>query len=399
MTAQKPTIALVYDKLNTEYGGAEHVLKSLLELYPHAPLYTSIHIPEKTPWIDPQRVRTSWLNNLPWLKYHFTFCAPLLPLAFESLDLSEFDTVISITSGEAKGVLTTPDQTHICYLLTPPRYLYSHRDEYKQSIFLARLPIFSWLFDRLRDYQTWWDTVAAYRPDVTIPISHKVAQRVKHYYHRDCAQVIYPPLPDTIPLDTKGIHNWPDFKYFLSASRLVDYKRIDLAISTSIQVGRKLIVVGDGPESMKLQQLAGTSAFPVNPDQTLEKIVQSFAQSDALTLFVGHRTEAEVALLMHHCTAFILPGIEDFGIAPLQAASHGKPVIIHRESGVAEILTEPECGVHLTAETSEEAARNIKNVTTLQFNNEKIKKIVEKYEKSFFKKNFAEAVTQINETF
>lgn len=394
----KPKIALVYDKLNTEYGGAEHVLKALLELFPDAPLYTSIHLPNMTPWINPQRVRSSWLNTIPWLKHHFTLCAPVLPLAFESFDFSKFDTVISITSGEAKGILTTPAQRHICYLLTPPRYLYSHKDEYKKGFALAKLPLFSQLFDLLRNYQTLWDQVAVHRPDVIIPISEKVARRVENYYTIKTDQIIYPPMPDQPSFPDENPTHWPDFEYLLSASRLVSYKRIDLAISACIQSKKKLVVVGDGPEKTELIMLAGKHGQPIDErGEPLATIMSEFAQSDRLILFLGKKSETEVYALMRECKAFILPGIEDFGIAPLQAASYGKPVIIHRESGVAEILSEPIHGVHIEKEDTQDIVKAIDTIFSINYNHKTIKSSTLKYEKKAFKKKFIGRLAQLTE--
>jgi hypothetical protein len=138
---QKMKVALVYDRVNTPYGGAEKVLLSLHELFPAAPLYTSLYNPKKAHWANIFEVKASFLNSIPFLKNNHQLIAFLMPLAFESFDFSQYDLVISITSAEAKGVITKPQTTHLCYLLTPPRYLYSHKRFYLQKSRIFNLPI------------------------------------------------------------------------------------------------------------------------------------------------------------------------------------------------------------------------------------------------------------------
>src|SRR5258708_2622600 len=173
MKSTSPKVALVYDRVNTHYGGAENVLLALHQIYPSAPLYTSVYNPQTATWAKVFDVRTSFLQKFPFAKKFHRLYVALMPLAFESFDLSEFDIVISISSAEAKGVLTKPNQLHVCYLLTPTRYLWSHAEEYQKDWLTG--PIRALIFNYLR----WWDQSAALRPDIFIPISQLVAERCR----------------------------------------------------------------------------------------------------------------------------------------------------------------------------------------------------------------------------
>ncbi|MEA2056669.1 MAG: hypothetical protein U9O78_03095, partial [Patescibacteria group bacterium] len=163
--------ALVYDRVNTRYGGAEQILTAFFELFPQADLYTSVFDQEQAKWVKPHRVKPSFLQKLPLAKSRHRAFLPLMPFAFENLNLSDYDLVISVTSAEAKGVITKPEQLHLCYLLSPPRYLYSHRQRYLQSRLILKIPPFAFVAKKILDYLTWWDQVAIYRPDVVIPLS------------------------------------------------------------------------------------------------------------------------------------------------------------------------------------------------------------------------------------
>ena len=160
----KLNIALVYDHLNTHYGGAELVIQNLLDIFPQADLYSSIFNPTKVHWLKKQ-VTTTFLQKIPVIKNHHRLAGLLMPIAFEQLNLSAYDLVISISGAMAKGLITRANQLHLCYLLTPTRVLYSHAQQYQQTHSFTKLPVVKQLFQASTRYLKWWDQVAAHRPD------------------------------------------------------------------------------------------------------------------------------------------------------------------------------------------------------------------------------------------
>jgi glycosyltransferase involved in cell wall biosynthesis len=365
----KPRVALVYDRVNTKYGGAEHVLCALHQLYPEAPLFTSVYDDKAAEWSCEMTVYPSFLQHFPAARRYHRQYVGLMPLAFESHQLDDYDIVISVTSAEAKGVLTKPHQLHIAYLLTPTRYLWSHPEEYMQPfpLNLLQKPIFSYL--------KWWDKAAAFRPDVYIPISQLVADRCKKYYQRQADHVLYPPVDFAInqnsPVDSTKEFNEP---YYLIVARLVKYKKVDLAIHACGQLGKPLIIIGDGPEFSRLKRLA--DSYGSQAKITLIRSVQS----------------NELAAYYKNCRAFLAPGEEDFGIATLEAHLFGKPAIIYYTSGAAEISPDEISSTHLFVQTVEGVKNAI--VTTEQYKWQKsvIQKQVTQYSTANFQKQFADRV-------
>ncbi len=391
--SNQPRVCLVYDRVNTAYGGAEHVLQLLHELYPSAPLYTSVYDPTRTPWADDMDVRPSMLQRIPGARSHHELLAPLMPLAFESHDLSAFDIVISITSAEAKGVITLPRQLHCCYLLTPPRYLYSHRTHYEASSRLLQTPMLSAIGSAFLDYLTWWDQGAATRPDVIIPISDIVRSRAQTAYGRPTAPVLYPPAPvrDT-PMDTDAAlaalfsDEVPE-DYLLCIGRQVSYKRYDLAIRAAAALQRHLVLVGDGAVHAQLRKLAARLNAPVT--------------------FLDHVSETEVATLLHQASMLLMPGEEDFGLIGLEALGQGTPVVTNVHSGVAECIEDTVHGIHIdiprsgvatTARTTTTAAatqlllEGIARAGTIDWNPSLLHDHMTKYDDTSFKARFATTI-------
>ena len=258
---KKPKVALVYDRVNTRYGGAEQVLVQLHTIFPEAPLFTSVFDPKKAKWSADFTVFPSFIQRIPILKNFHRAAVFLMPLAFERANLKSFDIIISVTSAEAKGVLTSPDQLHVCYLLTPTRYLWSHQDEYEKDVLTG------WLRKLIFRYLKWWDEAAAFRPDVIIPISKLVQERTEQYYHRKTLPVIYPPVSftnlteESSEVSEKESADDPSSSevefphdYYLIVARLVSYKRLDIAIKACQKLNRKLIIIGEGPDKKRLQK-------------------------------------------------------------------------------------------------------------------------------------------------
>lgn len=367
-----PKVALVYDRVNTPHGGAEKVLLALHEAFPDAPLYTAVYHPRAT-WADAFKINTSFLQKIPFANRWHRYLAPLMPLAFESFDLSEYDIVISITSAEAKGIITRPEQLHVCYLLTPTRYLYSHRAHYEQTHWPFKVPGLKFLSQKLFDYLTWWDQVAAQRPDVIIPISQLVSARVKKYYQRQTEPVIYPPvdlaeLQPATNLDSYRPYYLPS-NYLVVISRLVPYKRIDLAIQACQQLDKNLIIIGTGPQESELQKLAGDNIY-----------------------FLGSVTTTQRQAVLSQAQALLMPGVEDFGIIALEAILSNIPVILHQKSGAAELFKHKEGAIYLDKLSVSALKTAIQQLDLNNFNFSPLKKKLANYAITDFAKRFRTTV-------
>jgi len=374
----QPTVALIYDRANTPYGGAENVLLALHQAFPKAPLYTSFASPHHAPWLKKfTKVYTSNWNKISPLRAKHRWLAMLMPLIFENFDLSTYDIIVSITSAEAKGIITYPKQLHICYLLTPSRYLYQDKQHSLDSHWLPRLPLMRQLAKVLLNYLTWWDQAAIFRPDVIIPISQRVAERAKKFYSTiKLEPVIYPPvnhkqLTNRNPIDKPmfGITN-----YLLIISRLVSHKKIELAIEACGQLNKNLIVVGCGPMKNSLVRLARRHKNTI--------------------LFFKSASQTQLINLYQHCQALLMPGKEDFGIVALEANYFGKPVIINAKSGAAELIKPGIHGVHVQNETVKATITAIKQLTNFKFSATKIKRNPLQYDTDIFIKKFIKVVDQ-----
>jgi glycosyltransferase involved in cell wall biosynthesis len=368
--------ALVYDRVNTRYGGAEQVILALHQLFPDAPLYTSVYDPRQALWAQDLTVKTSFLQKLPRAKQNHRVYVPLMPLAFEQLDLSDFELIISVTSAEAKGVMTQPGQTHLCYLLSPPRYLYSHQQEYLQSRPFLNFFGFNLLTKQLLNYLEWWDQAAIHRPDYIIPLSKVVQQRVKTYYDLETLNPIYPPID---VLDTQQTASLAKLKlpkdFNLVVSRLVPYKKIDLAIRACQNLKQPLVIVGAGPQLRRLTQLVYPHKSPV--------------------IFLEAQPQAVVNSLLAQAKLLLSPGQDDFGLIALQANLQGTPAVINAESGVAEILIEEVGGVKLHSLSVETIERAIQRADHLNFKSDIMKQIAQKYTTQEFLTNFQNVVQTI----
>jgi len=271
-------VALVYDRLN-KWGGAERVLLVLHKLFPDAPLYTSVYNKKKASWADVFDIRTSFLQKIPDASSSHEILAPLMPLAFESFSFDEYDLVISLTSESAKGIITKPHTLHVCYCLTPTRYLWSGYDEYFKN------PYLRYLAKPAVSYLRMWDKVAASRPDRYIAISQEVKRRIKKYYDRD-SEVIYPPV-EFGRSTFSSLGGNPPAPYFLIVSRLVPYKKIDIAIKVFNKLKLPLKIVGVGSEEKKLKNMSNNNIE-----------------------FLGYLTDKELVRYYSDCCALIFPGIE-----------------------------------------------------------------------------------------
>ena len=345
--------ALVHDWLNQK-GGAEQVLESLARHYPAAPIYTSIYWPQAMPasygeW----DIRTSFMNRLPLVKRHHQPFLPLYPLAFESFDFSGYDLVLSNKSGFCHGIITGPETLHICYCLTTTRYLWDF-EHYAQREGIGRLG--RMVLQPVLSYLRLWDRLAADRVDHFIAISRTVQRRIARQYRRESV-VIHPPV-DT---GRFSIADGPIEDYYLIVSRLVPYKRVDLAVQALSQLGRPLIVVGEGRDRANLERMAGPTVT-----------------------FVGHLCDKEVSDLLRHCRAFIFPGLDDFGIAPVEAMASGRPVIAFAAGGALDTVLEGRTGLFFRESTPQALAATIQQFETLDFDRATIRHHAERFDQALF---------------
>lgn len=353
-------VALVYDRIN-KWGGAERVLLALHELFPDAPLYTSVYAQQAAKWAHVFDIRTSFLQNYSLARSSHEYFAVSMPLAFEQFNFDNFDLVISVTSEAAKGILTKPHTKHLCYMLTPTRYLWSGYDEYFDN------PFSKFLASPAVNYLRKWDLVAKERPDKIISISHEVRTRVKKYYKRE-SDVIYPPLPfdETIkPSRKKG-------DYFLVVSRLVRYKRVDLAIKACNELSLPLVIVGSGSEKNYLKKISGPTIR-----------------------FTGSLTDDELKEYYKNCKALIFPGREDFGLTVLEAQLYGKPVIAYKAGGAVETILSEKTGIFFSPQTIKALIFSLKKFQKKSFSATICHDQATHFSKQIFKDAFQSAVNDI----
>jgi glycosyltransferase involved in cell wall biosynthesis len=306
-------VAIVHDFL-LQMGGAEKVVETLHLMFPEAPIYTSAFDSDAMPpYYRTWDIRTSFLQRLPLKSRLHRACLPLYPLAFESFDLSEYDLVISSCSAFAKGVNTLPKTRHICYTHTPMRYVWMPHSYLKseRTLHLSRLPLMPIL-----SYLRLWDAEVSRRVDTYIANSSVVEQRIAKFYGRK-SHVVFPPV-DT---ERFAISSTVD-DYYILVSRFVPYKRLDLAVQACTRLNRRLKVVGAGRHVKTLQEAAGP---------TVE--------------FVGRLDDVELPGILARARAYLMPGEEDFGIAPVEANACGRPVIAYAAGGALDSQVDGVTGV------------------------------------------------------
>lgn len=306
-------VAIVHDEL-VRRGGAERVLEELLRIYPNADVYALYagNIPRMTVDGKAYEIHTSSLQKLPtWFRRHPGRLLALLPQAAEQFDLSGYDLVISSASGFAKGIVTRPSVRHICYCHTPTRYLWD-----SSLIALKNRPILAPILRLLFHYLRMIDFTSAQRPDAYIANSHYTKSRIETYYRRT-SNIVYPPIDTNFFTPKSGSTK---AKYFLCVGRLTREKRFDQAIIVAEKLGLHLRIVGTGSDEKRLRKLAGNH-----------------------TEFLRHQTPEQLRELYRGARAFIQPGVEDFGMAAVEALACGTPIIAYGKGGISEIITN---GVH-----------------------------------------------------
>lgn len=312
-------VALVHDWLIGNAGG-ERVLLDLHGLWPDAPIYTLVYDEQRAPvWTRSCDVRTTSLQKVPGARHHHKMLLSFMPRAWEALDLCAYDLVISSCMSCCKGVITRPDALHVCYCHSPIRYVWDLYYEYLDGTDPVRRAAMRRIIPRVRE----WDYLAAQRVDEFVANSDYVGRRIRKYYRRESV-TIHPASPVRVSQVVE-----PD-DYYLVVSRFVGYKRVDLAIEACNLLGRRLVVVGSGgEEEQRLRGMAGP---------TVE--------------FRGAVGDDELARLYGHARAFLFPGIEDFGLTPVEAMSAGAPVLAFCEGGALETVVDGKTGLFFHGQTA-----------------------------------------------
>jgi glycosyltransferase involved in cell wall biosynthesis len=354
-------MALVHDYL-IQNGGAERVLQVFHDVWPEAPVYALLHDEEKFGrMLNGSDIRTSFLQKVPFSRRRFKWLMPLMPVATERYDLSDFDVVITSTSAFAKGIITRPDTLHICYCHTPTRYLWSDTHSYIKEMRLPKavLPLMPFMLTNIRQ----WDRLAADRVDRFIANSKAVKHRIRKYYQRD-SDVIHPP----VRTGQYGISDKID-NYYVAGGRLVAYKRFDVVVRAFNKLGIPLKIFGEGPEFQTLRSEA-------------KKNIE----------FLGRISEREQAELYSRAIAYLHPQEEDFGITPVESMASGRPVIAFAKGGALETVVEGLTGTFIEEQSWEELANCIIRFEPERFDPMAIREHAKQFDVEVFKKKMTDYV-------
>lgn len=347
-------VAIVHDWLN-QIGGAEGVLETLVHMFPGAPVYTSIYWRDGMPpayrrW----DIRTTWMDRLPGIYQNHQPYVLLYPWAFGGLQLNGYDLVISNKSAFCLGIKTSPATRHLCYCLTPTRFVWEF-DAYvdrEQAGGTAQRLVRPFL-GRLQH----WERTAADRVDDFVAISREIQTRIRRLYNRE-SEIIYPPVNTSrfVP-DPEGECD----DYFLIVSRLVPYKRIDLAVRAFTELGLPLWIGGQGRDRASLEAIAGPNVR-----------------------FLGRVPDSELGGLMARCRAFVFPGLEDFGITPVEAMAAGRPVIAYAGGGALDSVAEEKTGVFFHEQTPESLVEAVHRFERMDFDPTVIRRRAEGFSTGVF---------------
>ena len=356
-------IALVYDRVN-KWGGAEQILLSLHEIFPDAPLYTSVLDYKNASWAKVfKKIETSFLQKIAFVRSRHEYLGTFMPIIFESFDFSNFDLVISVTSEAGKGILVKPPTKHISIILTPTRYLWSGYDIYFKN------PILKFVSAPFVNYLKKWDIIAAQRPDKLVAISKEVQKRISKYYKRDSI-IIFPPVDlDKLSLLKELKINKKD--YYLVVSRLVSYKKVDIAIKAFNKLGKKLIIVGLGSSERKLKRNASKNIT-----------------------FLGLINEENLARLYQEAKALIMPQEEDFGIVSVESQFFNTPVISYEKGGSKDTVINGKTGIFFQKQTVDSLISSVKEFEKQEFLEQDLLTNAKRFSKDVFKGNILSIIKE-----
>ncbi len=352
-------VALVHDYLN-QYGGAERVLEVLTEIFPEASIYTLFYDEKLTHQrFLGKTIFTSFLQKVPAIKNHHHFFMMLMPYAAKTLDLSDYDLVFSDSASYGKGIKVGPQTIHICYCHTPLRYAWESKEYLKEYPLPAAIKFF---LPPLLAYLRRWDKNAASKINYFIANSGFIADRISKYYNKD-SKVIYPPYDtNKFYFDKFKFNYFSD--YYLALGRFLHYKKFDLVIRAFNKIGKRLLVVGGGPEEEKLKKMAGPtvefSKFTINSD--------------------------ELRNYYSNAKALIFPQLEDFGLAAVEAMACGSPVIAFKSGGARESVKEELSGIFFDNQDEDSLIDAVLRFEKMHFDREKIAQYAKRFGKERFKK-------------
>ncbi|HTB98332.1 MAG TPA: glycosyltransferase [Terracidiphilus sp.] len=357
-------IALFQDYL-AQYGGAERVTEAIHQALPGADLHSTLSVPEKmSPYLSKLETKTTWMQHLPakskLYRHYFLF----YPFAVESANLEDYDLVISSCCGYSKGVQRGKDAVHVCYCHNPMRWVWRFPEYMAREKFSGPTKfILKTMVQGLKQ----WEMKAARRPDYFIANSHIVARRLKEAFGVD-ATVIEPPIETSRFWISKEVED-----YYLVLSRLVSYKRIDLAVQACTRTGRRLIVIGDGPDRERLQAMAGPTVT-----------------------FLGRQPDQAVNRYASRCRALIFPGEEDFGMAPLEINAAGRPVVAYGAGGATETVIEQVNGILFREQTVESLIEGLERSEYRIWDPATIRKVALRYDIHLFQERFLDFVGKVS---
>ncbi|MCA9332267.1 glycosyltransferase [Candidatus Saccharibacteria bacterium] len=363
--AKNKKVAIVCDWL-TGIGGAERVVLELHKMFPEAPIYTSQYDPEKIDWFKNADIRVGWLQKIP--KRLKKFIPVFRAWYFSRLDLSEYDIIISNTGAEAKGVKFGPSTTHLCICNAPTHYYWSRYEQYLKEPGFGK---FNWLarlgLKMLVSPMRKWDFRAAQRPTELIAISSHIQKEIKKYYKRDSA-MIFPP----VKLERFNKLSSKTKNGFVITGRQTPYKRVDLAVAACTKLNLPLTVVGDGPEHQELINMSGTSIK-----------------------FITNATDKQVNDAISSSEAFIFPGLDDFGISPVEAMAAGLPVIAYRGGGALDYVVPGKTGEFFDNQNTDSLCRVLEDFEPQKYSSDDIKRESKRFSVENFQKSLIDKVNQV----
>ncbi len=357
---KQKSLAIISDQLSGGIGGAESILFCAMDLYPHAPVYTTVINTGIIPSKYKDRIITpSFIQKLPFAMSKYKAYFPLMPLAVEYLNLQEYDIIFSSHHSVAKGIIPRPDAVHICYCHSPARYIWDMFWTYSD---LNNTKGFKRLLTAMiSQYLRMWDVTSSNRVDYYLANSNYTAKRIKKFYNRD-SEVLFPPVnTDFFSCEDCG-------DYYLMVGRLAAYKGFELAIDAFNETGKRLVIVGDGAEAKRLKSKAG---------KNIE--------------MPGKVSLEELKKYMNNCKGFIFPGKEDFGIVMAEAQSAGKPVIAFKGGGALDIVIDGETGILFDESTAESLNHAILKSEKTDWDN----KLIREHSLQFDKRKFEERLSYI----
>lgn len=367
-------VAIVTDWLTT-YGGAEKVVKSIHELYPDAPIFTSQYAPGEINWFDDCDVRTGWVNLLPARLRKILTIPRALYFSRLHRKLRDYDLIITVCTAESKGIKLAPHQTGVCYLQGPPtQYFWGMYDAYIENPGFGRLNgivrcCFKVLVRPLRRL----DYAFAQRPTVLVANSSYSAAETEKYYHRQ-ARVVFPPVEVAKFQPLKALESdASEEPYYITTSRQVNWKRLDVAIQACLRAGRRLVLVGDGAEHAALRALAGDSP-----------LIRFIPRID---------DPVELNKLVARARGFIFPSIEPFGIAPIEALSAGVPVIALREGGALDYIQPGDNGWFFTEQTADSLVAALVEFEQRTFSPSVVRSSAQRFANEHFKQSITEVIS------